>query len=58
MDQSDFPFLNIVSQEMIPHFHVLGFGMEHWVLCNTYGPSAVTLKWDMGIVMNCDARGR
>jgi hypothetical protein len=24
--------------------------MEHWVLCNTYGTGAVTLKWDMGIL--------
>jgi hypothetical protein len=25
--------------------------MEHWVLCNTYGTGAVTLKWDMGILL-------
>jgi hypothetical protein len=36
---------------MIPHFYVLGFGMEHWVLCNAYGTGAVTLKWDMGILL-------
>jgi hypothetical protein len=36
---------------MIPHHSVLGFGMEHWVLCNAYGTSAVTLKWDMGILL-------
>jgi hypothetical protein len=51
MYQSDFPFLNDVSQEMIPHFYVLDFGMDHWVLCNTYGTSNVTLKWDMGILL-------
>jgi hypothetical protein len=51
MDQRDFYFLNIVSQEMIPHFYVLGFGVEHWVLCNAYGTGAVTLKWDMGIFL-------
>jgi hypothetical protein len=27
------------------------FGMEHWVLCNTYGTGAVTLKWDMSILL-------
>jgi hypothetical protein len=32
MDQSYLSFLYIVSQKMIPHFYVLGFGMEHWVL--------------------------
>jgi hypothetical protein len=30
---------------------VLGFGMENWVLCYTYGTGAVTLKWNMGIVL-------
>jgi hypothetical protein len=51
MDQSYLPFLNIVSQKMIPHFYVLSFGMEHWVLCNAYGTGAITLKWDMGILL-------
>jgi hypothetical protein len=32
MDQSYLPFLYVVSQKMIHHFYVLGFGMEHWVL--------------------------
>jgi hypothetical protein len=50
MDQRYPPFLYIVSQEMIPHFYVLGFGMEHWVLCNAYGTGAITLKWNMGIL--------
>jgi hypothetical protein len=51
MDQSYLPFLNIVSQKMIPHLNVLGFGMENWVLCNAYGTGAVTLKWNMGILL-------
>jgi hypothetical protein len=37
--------------EMIPHFYVLGFGMEHWVLRNAYGIGAITLKWDIGILL-------
>jgi hypothetical protein len=36
---------------MITRFYVLGFGMEHWVLCNAYGTGAVTLKWDNDIVL-------
>jgi hypothetical protein len=48
--KATFPF-STFSQKVIPHFHVLGFGMEHWVLCNTYGTSAVTLKWNMGILL-------
>jgi hypothetical protein len=51
MDQGYLPFLYIVSQKMIPHFYVLGFGMEHWVLCNTYDTGAITLKLDMGILL-------
>jgi hypothetical protein len=51
MDQSYLSFLNIVSQKMIPHFYVLGFGMEHWVLCNAYGTGSITLKWDMSILL-------
>jgi hypothetical protein len=51
MDQGYLPFLYVVSQKMIPHFYVLGFGMEHWVLCNTYGTGAITLKWDLGILL-------
>jgi hypothetical protein len=57
MDQSYLPFLNIVYEEIIPHFCVLGFGMEHWVLCNTYDTGAVTLKWDMGILLTKVAHG-
>jgi hypothetical protein len=51
MDQRYLLFLNIVSQKMIPHFCVFGFGMKHWVLCNTYGTNAITLKWDIGILL-------
>jgi hypothetical protein len=45
MDQSYLPFVYIVSQKMVSHFYVFGFGMEHWVLCNAYGTCAITLKW-------------
>jgi hypothetical protein len=51
MDQRYRSFLYIVSQKMISHFYVLGFGMEHWVLCNENGTGAVTLKWNMGILL-------
>ena len=32
MDKCDVSFLNIISQEMVSHFNMLGFGMEHWFL--------------------------
>jgi hypothetical protein len=51
MDQSYLSFLHVVSQKMASHFYVLGLGMEHWVLCNAYGTCAITLKWDMGILL-------
>jgi hypothetical protein len=51
MDQGYLIFLYVASQKMIPHFYVLGFGMEHWFLCNTYGIGAITLKWGMGILL-------
>jgi hypothetical protein len=51
MDQGYLTFLYVVPQKMIPHFYVLVFGMEHWILCNTYGTCAITLKWDMGILL-------
>jgi hypothetical protein len=44
MDQSYLPFLYVVCQKVISHFYVLGFGMEHWGFCNTYGTGAITLK--------------
>jgi hypothetical protein len=51
MGQSYLPFLYVVSQKMISHFYVLGFGMKNWVLCYTYGTGAITLKWNMGILL-------
>jgi hypothetical protein len=51
MDQIYLPFLYVVSQKMIPQFYVLGFGVEHWVLSYTCGTGAVTLNWDMGIIL-------
>jgi hypothetical protein len=50
MDQGYLRFLYVVSQKMIPHFYVLGFGMKNCVLCYTYGTGVVTLKWNMGIL--------
>jgi hypothetical protein len=32
-------------------FYVLGFGMERWAICNAYGTCAITLKWNMGILL-------
>jgi hypothetical protein len=55
--QSIFHFSPIVSQKMIPHFYVLGFGMKNLVLCYTYGTVVVTLMWDMGILLTKVSHG-
>jgi hypothetical protein len=57
MDQGYLPFLFIVSQKMVSDFYVLGFGVEHWVLCNAYGTCVIILKWDMGIHLTKVTRG-
>jgi hypothetical protein len=46
-----YPFSTLSLRKMLPHFYVLGFGMEHWVLSNTYGTGSITLKWDMGTLL-------
>jgi hypothetical protein len=56
MDQCYLPFLYVVSKKMIPHFYVLGFGRKNWVLCYTFGTGAVTLKWNMGILLTKSLR--
>jgi hypothetical protein len=52
MDQSYISFLYVVSQKIIPHFYVLGFGMEDWVLRNAYGTGVITLKWGIEVESN------
>ena len=51
MDKSDVPFLKIISQEVVSHFNMLGFGMEHWVFGNAYGTGAITQKWNLGTLL-------
>ena len=51
MDKCDVSFLNIISQEVVSHFNMLGFGMEHWVFGNAYGTGAITQKWNLGTLL-------
>jgi hypothetical protein len=44
MDEVYVPFLNIVSQEVLPHFYVFGSGVKHGVFGNTNGNCAITHK--------------
>jgi hypothetical protein len=40
-----------MDQSYLSLLYVLGFGMKYWVLCNAYGTGAITLKWNMGILL-------
>jgi hypothetical protein len=51
MAQHNGPFLHIISQEMVSHFHVFGFGVKHWVFRYAYGTGAFTKKWDLGALL-------
>jgi hypothetical protein len=50
MDEVYVSVLNIVSQEVVPHFYVFGSGVKHMVFGNTNGTCAITHE-------RCDAPG-
>ena len=43
-------FLHMISQKVVPHFYVFGFGMKHGIFGYAYGTGAITKKWNMGHV--------
>jgi hypothetical protein len=43
MDEVYVSVLNIVSQEVVPHFYVFGSGVKHGVFGNTNITRAITL---------------
>jgi hypothetical protein len=43
--------LNIVSQEVVPHFYVFGFGMKQGVFGKTNGTRAITHERYMGTLL-------
>jgi hypothetical protein len=42
MDEVYVSLLNIISQEVVPHFNVFGSRVEHGVFGNTNGTRAIT----------------
>jgi hypothetical protein len=50
MDEVYVSVLNIVSQEVVPHFYVFGSGVKHMVFGNTNDTCAITHE-------RCDAPG-
>jgi hypothetical protein len=51
MDEVYVSLLNIVSQEVVPHFYVFGSGVEHRVFGNTNGTRAITHERYMGTLL-------
>jgi hypothetical protein len=43
--------LNIVSQEVVPHFYVFGSGVKHRVFGNTNGTRAIAHERYMGTLL-------
>jgi hypothetical protein len=43
--------LNIISQEVVPHFYVFDSGVKHGVFGNTDGTRAITHKKYMGTLL-------
>jgi hypothetical protein len=57
MDEVYVSLLNIVSQEVIPHFNVFGSRVEHGVFGNTNGTRAITHKRHMGTLLTKITQG-
>jgi hypothetical protein len=51
MDVVYVSLLNIVSEEVVPHFYVFGSGVEHGVFDNTNGTRAITHERYMGTLL-------
>jgi hypothetical protein len=51
MDEVYVSLLNIVSQEVIPHFYVFGSGVKHGVFRNTNDTHAITYERYMGTLL-------
>jgi hypothetical protein len=51
MDEVDVSLLNIISQKLVPHFYVFGFGVKHMVFGNTNGTRAITHERYMGTLL-------
>jgi hypothetical protein len=51
MDEVYVSLLNIVSQEVVPHFYVFGFGVKHGVFGNTNSTRAITHERYMGTLL-------
>jgi hypothetical protein len=51
MDEVYVSLLNIVSQKVVPHFYVFGYGVKHGIFGNTNGTRAITHETYMGTLL-------
>jgi hypothetical protein len=51
MDEVYVSLLNIISQNVVPHFYVFGFGVKHGIFGNTNGTRAITRERYMGTLL-------
>jgi hypothetical protein len=51
MDEVYISLLNIVSQEVVPHFYMFGFGVKHGVFGNTSGTRAIIQERWIGTLL-------
>jgi hypothetical protein len=51
MDDVYVSLLSIVSQEVVPHLYVFGFGVKHRVFGNTNGTRAIKHERYMGTLL-------
>jgi hypothetical protein len=51
MDEVYVSLINIISQKVVPHFHVFGSGVKHEVFGNTNGTRAITHERYMGTLL-------
>jgi hypothetical protein len=42
MDEVYVSLLNIISQKVVPHFYMFGYGVKHGIFGNTNGTRAIT----------------
>jgi hypothetical protein len=52
MDEVYVSLLNMVSQKVVPHLYMFGFGVEHGIVGHTDGTRAITHQRYMGTLLS------
>jgi hypothetical protein len=51
MDEVYVSLLNIISQKVVPHFYMFGYGVKHGIFGNTNGTRAITHEKYIGTLL-------